>query len=241
MMRIFIYHSNPERRKKLEGYINAYYKKVHRDKTIDAFSHIGTAFAWLDVNVKQVDILFVEGTNQANVLKLAGKLRESNHAASWVYVDGTVDGLCDSLILRPSAYINDSVDAKQIVATIHQLDGYVRRLQKQNNFSFKYEREYISIPFSNIAYFESNAKKVMLHLTDQSQIYNFAAKLDDIQEKMPETFLRCHQSYLVNMEEIRSLDTNERLIILKNNEDVLISRRLCAIAKEQYENYKSER
>ena len=58
---------------------------------------------------------------------------------------------------------------------------------------------------------------------------------------MPDIFLRCHQSYLVNMEEIRSLDVNEHLFILKNNEDVLISRRQYLAAKEQYETYKKER
>lgn len=239
-MRIFIYHSNLERKKKLETYINAYYKKVCRGKTIEAFSQIDAAFSWLEKNGKQVDILFIDSTNQKYALKLVDKFRETNHEAVWVYVDGTVEGLCDALIWQPSSYIKDAMDAKQIVTAIHQLDSYSRRLQKQHNFFFKYEGDYISVPFRNIAYFESCAKKVILHLADQSHIYNFSAKLDEIQEKMPETFLRCHQSYLVNMEEIHSLDTNEHLFILKNKEDVLISRRQYLVAKEQYENYRKE-
>ena len=189
----------------------------------------------------QIDILFIEGTDQTNVLKLAGKLRDNNQEASWAYVDGTAEGLCDALIWRPSAYIKDSTDAKQIVRCIHQLDGYSRQMQKKQNFFFKYEGEYISVPFRDIAYFESRAKKVVMHLTDKSRTYNFSAKLDEIQEKMPDVFLRCHQSYLINMEEIRSLDANEHLFILKNNEDVLISRRQYLVAKEEYEKYKKER
>ena len=241
MMRIFIYHSNLERKKKLEAYIKKYYEKLGSERTIQAFSKMEDAFAWLEKNRKRVDILFIDATNQTDALHLAGKLRQHNQDALWAYVDGTPEGLCEVLILRPSAYIKDLMDGKQIVTCIHQLDGYSRKIQKEHNFFFKYEGEYVSVPFRDIAYFESRAKKVVLHLTDRSRVYNFSAKLDEIQEKMPDIFLRCHQSYLVNMEEIRSLDVNEHLFILKNNEDVLISRRQYLAAKEQYETYKKER
>lgn len=240
-MRIFIYHPNMERKKRLEGYINAYYKKVRREKTLVTFSQIDVALSWLESNGKQIDILFIDGTNPKHVMSLAGKLRECNQEASWVYIEGTTEEVLDSLLLRPSAYIKDLTNAKQIVKTIHQLDCYCRQFQRKHSFSFKFEGEYISIPFGDIAYFESCAKKVMLHLVDQSRIYNFTAKLDEIQTKMPETFLRCHQSYLVNMDAICSLDTNEHLFVLKNNKEVLISRRQYITAKEQYENYKGEK
>ena len=93
------------------------------------------------------------------------------------------------------------------------------------------------IPYDEISDFESNAKKVTLRKEDGGETYYFTAKLDDIEQELPSFFLRCHQSYLVNMHKIRSLDTKERTFLLFSGEEILISRRMYTEAKERYQNF----
>ncbi|HIY52788.1 MAG TPA: LytTR family transcriptional regulator DNA-binding domain-containing protein, partial [Candidatus Agathobaculum merdavium] len=55
--------------------------------------------------------------------------------------------------------------------------------------------------------------------------------------QLPSYFLRCHQSYLVNMQQIRKLDTQNHVFLLGNNEEILISRRNYTHAKERYQQF----
>jgi len=139
--------------------------------------------------------------------------------------------------LRPSGYVEDLSDAKELLRIIHSVDQFYKLIEKKRDFVFKFEGDYVHIPFKDICYFESNAKKVILHLRDRTHMYYFTSKLEDIQKMLPEHFLRCHQSYIVNLEEVRKLDVKEHLFVLNNNDDVLISRRHYAEAKALYEEF----
>lgn len=237
MPKIFVYHSNERRRKIIERAFMHFYQKVDKSPPIAVFGDHLSAAKWLEENARTVDILFVDCSDQQVAVQLVKIVRRENLRASWVYLDSSKDKLCASLLLRPSVYLEDSSDIKQVLHTINRLHRFHRSLEKRHDFVFKYDGDYVHIPYQNISYFESNAKKVILHLRDRSQTYYFTAKLDDIQKLLPDQFLRCHQSYIVNLDEVRRLDAKDHQFILNNNEDILISRRQYTAAKEQYENY----
>ena len=55
------------------------------------------------------------------------------------------------------------------------------------------------IPYKDIIYMESDNKVVYIHTTTQGAVKVYS-KLDAFEEEIKdERFLRCHQSYLVNM------------------------------------------
>lgn len=122
-------------------------------------------------------------------------------------MDGSPENLYKAMLLQPSAYLPDSADGHAVRTTLSRLERYHQMLQRDLFFSFKCEGEHQRIPYADISYFESSAKKVMLHSVRDGKRYCFAAKLDDLAQGLPSCFLRCHQSYLVNMHMIRSLDT----------------------------------
>ena len=99
------------------------------------------------------------------------------------------------MLLQPSAYLPDSADGHAVRTTLSRLERYHQMLQRDLFFSFKCEGEHQRIPYADISYFESSAKKVMLHSVRDGKRYCFAAKLDDLAQGLPSCFLRCHQSY----------------------------------------------
>lgn len=52
-----------------------------------------------------------------------------------------------------------------------------------------------------VTYIESEKRSLILHYEEEEFIVNM--KLDELEKKFPAYFLRCHQSYLVNMREIK--------------------------------------
>ncbi len=80
----------------------------------------------------------------------------------------------------------------------------------------------VRINLHQVWYFESQERKIVVHGTREP--LSFYQKLDQLQEMLAESsFIRCHQSYLVNLEMIQSVQNSN--LLLKNGKILPISRR----------------
>lgn len=85
----------------------------------------------------------------------------------------------------------------------------------------KFAREIHLVPIETIDYIESIRRKVFIHSDDG--IYQMYSTMRDIIAKLPESFLRCHNSYLVNSERVVTVRSTE--IVLTSGSKVPISKR----------------
>lgn len=67
----------------------------------------------------------------------------------------------------------------------------------RNKFTFMANGELVSMPAARIEYLESNRRKVTVHT--QKTTYETYASLKDVVPRLPDYFLWCHKSFLVNM------------------------------------------
>jgi len=238
--REFVYHSLLNRMQFLQQAMVAYFQKQRHTYRLTVCGKHDEALRYLTGTGKNDDIFFFDFSDFSTGIRLASCLREQRPRASWVYMDGTAENLYSAMLLQPSAYIPDSGNSGAVFTALQRLERYHQTLQKRYYFSFKCDGEYLRIPFEDIRYFESSAKKVKLQPTKSEKHYFFAAKLDDIAGRLPDYFLRCHQSYLVNMHMIRRLDTQNHVFWLHSNEEILISRRNYREAKERYQRFLEE-
>lgn len=237
MIRVFIYHSQPHRLQFLQKTAVLYFQTQQHTYRLTACGRYDDAVQYLRGAGRGDDVFFLDFSDFSTGVRLASCLREQTPRGCWVYLDGTPEQLYKAMLLQPSAYIPDSADGKTVLAALQRLEKYQKIVEKNYYFSFKCEGEYLRIPFDEISYFESSAKKVMLQPSKGSRSYCFAAKLDDLAAKLPRCFLRCHQSYLVNMNAIQSLDTQNHVFLLHTKEEILISRRSYRESKEQYQRF----
>lgn len=80
----------------------------------------------------------------------------------------------------------------------------------------------VRINLHQVWYFESQERKILVHGT--SEPLSFYQKLDQLQETLADSsFIRCHQSYLVNAEMIQSMQNSS--LLLKNGKTLPVSRR----------------
>ncbi len=237
MIRVFIYHSSPGRLQSIQKTAMAYFKGIRHTYHLTCCNRPDDAAAYIKAMGKRDDIFLLDFSDYSKAILLAGLLREQNLLAAWAYMDGTPENLYRALFAQPSAYIRDTGNEREILAVLRQLEQQSLSVQKKHYFCFKLEGEYLRIPFEDISYFESNAKKVTLHQAKRDKCYFFTAKLDDIFMQVSPDFVRCHQSYLVNMQMIRSLDIKNHLFRLHSNEEIMISRRSYKETKERYERF----
>ena len=93
----------------------------------------------------------------------------------------------------------------------------------------KFAREIHLVSVETIDYIESIRRKVFIHSDDG--VYQMYSTMRDIIAKLPESFLRCHNSYLVNSERVVTVRSTE--IVLTSGSKIPMSKRYAKEARER--------
>lgn len=134
----------------------------------------------------------------------------------------------DSVLLRPFGID----DFKEVMEEYISLG--IKRLigdQIQNAFLISNKDESILLEYNNIFYFEAREKKIFVRTLKEE--YCFYDTLDELQESLPNYFLRCHRSFIVNANLINKLLTSSNMIELKQGFSIPVSRSYKPIIKDR--------
>jgi len=92
----------------------------------------------------------------------------------------------------------------------------------------------IRIPYHDILYIESRNARCIIHRLHHAD-YTLYTHLDDLQKELRDKrFLRCHQSYLVNMDQVVSADTQ---FVMSNGDAVSIRQRERKLLRDCFGAY----
>lgn len=94
-------------------------------------------------------------------------------------------------------------------------------------------RRIVNILYDSIFYLESDRRVVMVHEEKQSHI--FYEKLDALEERLGPPFLRCHKSFLVNMDKIHTFVPGA--ILLTDGREIPVSQNRYAQARAAFVQY----
>ena len=91
------------------------------------------------------------------------------------------------------------------------------------------------IPYKDIIYMESDNKVVYIHTTKQGEVKVYG-KLDSFEEQIKDVrYLRCHQSYLVNLDYVAGLVDSD--FIMLNDDMIPIRKTGRKLLIKKYEEF----
>jgi len=125
----------------------------------------------------------------------------------------------DSLLLHP---VNET-QLEEVNAEF--IESFFERFYQQNkadNFIVKTRDEQVLIPYSHIYYFEARDKKLFVRLKNEE--YAFYGTIENLENRLPDGFQRCHRSFIVNMGKIARICMADNYIELNDRLGVPISR-----------------
>ena len=95
----------------------------------------------------------------------------------------------------------------------------------------------LKLKLERIAWFENRLHRVFVTLTD-GEVISIHQKLTELQEELGEypRFLRCHQSYLVNLEQVERLE--DSCFHMKDGQVIPISRNFYKQSKNAYYHHR---
>jgi two-component system response regulator AgrA len=88
--------------------------------------------------------------------------------------------------------------------------------EEEKSFSIKLGDKIKMVPFDDILYFEVSdaSRKILLH--GESCEIEFAGNMKDIENKLDNSFYRCHRSFIINKDKIKKIDLDKNQVEMEN-------------------------
>ena len=96
-----------------------------------------------------------------------------------------------------------------------------------------------NIPLDSILYFEQNNYVVEVHTSNRVITTSRSVRLDGLEKRLPSPpFLRCHRSYLINLDHVHTFDKENNAFIMKNGDRADIRRGSFAMCKTELNKWR---
>ena len=218
-------------RQMLHELLLLYFEETKDEVTILEYESGESLIADVEEGYLKADLLFLDiYMKEMNGMEVARRLRKNNHNGPIVFLTASPDFAIESYEVQAAGYILKPFDVEKI----KKLTGRLLKRDQRRRVEIKSRRQYRYPYTGEIMYAESERHMVRIHLQDGSEIIA-QEKLGDLEERIRERrFLRCHQSYLVNMDYIRDAEDG---FVLEDGTDIPIRVRGRKEILESYHAY----
>ncbi len=182
-----------------------------------------------------VDIIFLDILmDDIDGIETGRLIREMDENVEIVYCTSSKEFAIAAYDVHAMAYLLKPYETLRIQSVV---DYYLQK-HPQNNRNFievKSKRKPIIIPYKDIIHMESDNKVVYIHTTTQGavKVYN---KLDSFEHELSDSrFLRCHQSYLINMQYVTYVADSD--FIMSDDKMIPIRKSGRKLIVKKYEDY----
>jgi DNA-binding LytR/AlgR family response regulator len=157
------------------------------------------------------------------------EIRNTGSRIPILYLSSSRDFAVESYEVEASGYLVKPLEDARIFAC---LDKYLHSPAEQY-LAVKINGAFHYYPYREIRYLESRGHTVHIHLHNSTA--HWVGKLSELEDKLKDPrFLRCHQSYLINMDEVFRV---EEQFVMDGGERVPIRVRERRKITEQYYRY----
>ncbi len=183
------------------------------------------------------DILFLDIVMEPfNGLELAKKLRARGDASRMIFITSHEQYAINAYDVQAYHYLTKPVDIKKMEDVLLKLCGLLKE-EYGRAITIRQGTTVRRVPFEQILYLEIMDRKIYLH--KNREYFPFYGKLGELEAMLPDTFFRCHRSYIVNFDHVQRYKKEE--IWLDNEEAIPLSRRRYQAFGQGFMHYLSKR
>lgn len=147
-------------------------------------------------------------------IQIADMLRKKDFTGKIFFCTASKEHALESYDVFAAGYIVKPITFEKINTVLNR---YISEFTKEY-YVIKQKAKEVYIPLNDIMYFESDNTRCNINCVGNKQ-YIIYKQLRLVEQELDGRFLRCHQSYIVNMNHIESADD---VFVLKNGKEILI-------------------
>lgn len=171
--------------------------------------------------------IFMEGISG---METAKRIRTVDPNVILIFVSSSDDFYREAYDLYAFNYLIKPLEANKLSEVLQRATNKLEK-DTENVIHFSFNNSFYTVRYSQLLYLASEMHVVKFHLTSGETLKSYG-KIDDFVTKLPEeVFVRCHQSYIINLKHVTGMTTDEFML---GNVKVPISRKYSAQAREKY-------
>lgn len=195
------------------------------EELIETYHNSGNKYhlLFLDIYMKQL-----------NGIETATLIRKYDDNVKIVFCTVSLEHAVDSYEVYAYGYVIKPFDVSKMRGL---LDKFTKTILGDEISHIRVKSEYADrlVALSEIVYIESNDKVLLIHKKNHEIVKTYG-KLSHVEEQLNEKhFLRCHQSYIVNLNHVTGIEDNDFKTVIR--EKVPIRKKDFYKFREAYEQY----
>lgn len=211
-------------------------ESLEDENIIDCYNNGNDLLAEMDA--KQYDIAYLDIEMPGiNGLDVAEKIRQVNRNIIVIFVSSYTCYITKAFRLNAFQFLVKDASKEDIIVEYNRAKVHYTKVHYL--YTLKQNTEVKKIEINNIAYIESQNRHLYLN-TVEGIVYEYRGKLDKEEEKLKlYNFVRIHESFLVNMALIKSINSDRIILDCKQNKEMPISRKFKEKVLNKYNIYSS--
>ena len=184
--------------------------RLKSDSSEEIIKHISSNkvdVIMLDINLK---------SNQ-NGLDLAKEIRKINRDAYIIFTTGHLEYAMVAYKFKTFDYIAKPINYDRLEETIIRL---FEDINQNSNRYIKIDNKNTLINEAEVLYIKRDSMKLLFHTSNTD--YNTYSFVNKFKDKLPKNYVRCHKSYIVNVNQIKEVDPVCNTISFKNGDSCFI-------------------
>ena len=208
--------------------ISAFFKERNTDTCI---SYINNNFHNIpikdDYNIVIIDINLLSD----NGIELGTRIRRLNPLAHIIFASSENNYVFQTFDIRPFFFLRKSYYKQDCETMLKMLNRYIKE-DTVITLTSRASKTYVSI--NSIMYIE--AYRHVLHIHTRKEVYYDNSTLESFMKQLPsDNFVQIQRSFILNMDYLRTIDTNE--IILINGNKLPVGRKYRESFLNKYQEY----
>jgi len=199
--------------------------KEHHDSIVTRLFPNGESFLFSWEEDKEYDLLILDiEMGKMNGMELAGEIRKQDEEIPILFITGYDSYMAQGYEVSALHYLLKPVNKEKLFVVLDRLQRNRVKTEIEEKFLFQTEEGTLSLPLSKIWYVEASAHQCVLYTQEQAYVLKQTISAVEKLFSGKKEIIRCHRSYLVNLQHISAIVKNE--IILDNKNRLPVSRNL---------------
>ncbi len=157
-----------------------------------------------------IDVILPHG---ANGIEIAKMIRRVNESIPIIFVTGDTENIGQGYRVSAMQYLVKPARYSDIKLCMDKVHDLISRYEKTMYCFHKGKKSMMRIAFQDILYFSSALQYTEIHTCHG--VERQLERLKNIETLLPKEFIRCHRSFIVNIEAIHAFDS--KTIVLAGN------------------------
>lgn len=159
------------------------------------------------VKNNQVDVIILDINFKSEIsgIDIANKIRAINKNTYIIFATGHLEYLILAYKCKTFDYLPKPISMENLESTILRLFDDIKETSSKKNF-IQIDNKDTLIKSDSIYYIEKSKNKIIFRTTDSE--YCASSSFNKLMDKLPSNFVRCHKSYIVNINKVSIIRDN---------------------------------